>query len=75
MLPAVIEMSPPRLASADVAMVLASLVKLPVAVMTTFPAAPGASVVPSSGLVMASAPVLALLMLAAWQGSACRHSS
>ena len=43
-------------------MVLASLVKLPVAVMVTFPAVPGGSVVPSSELVTGSVPVLALLI-------------
>ena len=37
------EISPPWFASAEVAIVLASLVKLPVAVMVTFPAVPGGS--------------------------------
>src|ERR1041384_398206 len=54
-------MSPPWFASAEVATVLASLVKPPVAVMVIFPARPGGAVVPSK-LMVGSVPILALLI-------------
>jgi hypothetical protein len=55
------EMFPPWFASAEVAMLLASLVKPPVALIVILPAGPGTSVVPSA-LEMTVLLVLALLI-------------